>query len=206
MFQATRDEGLRKVEDLVQAFERSLKAWPTKKRRSAPSTSIPSSKPSAGTSITKATSPRHTRTSSTKTPSRFRAAPPRVLYFRVHIRGDLMPINAYLRAVEETFARGDATEHTYRPALKTLVESLDTGVVATNELRRSRLHRQQGRPPPRLHRSQGHRQEPRRDREGRAAHPLPRRPCQPHPHRLSRVPPLRKWRTRAGMPHRASRP
>ena len=44
-----------------------------------------------------------------------------------------MPINAYLRAVEETFARGDATEHTYRPALKTLVESLDTGVIATNE-------------------------------------------------------------------------
>ena len=33
-------------------------------------------------------------------------------------------------------ARGDATEHTYRPALKTLLESLGEGLVATNEPRR----------------------------------------------------------------------
>lgn len=44
-----------------------------------------------------------------------------------------MPINAYLRAVEKDLAAGIATEHTYRPALKTLVESLSDGVIATNE-------------------------------------------------------------------------
>lgn len=44
-----------------------------------------------------------------------------------------MPINAYLRTVEKDLAAGIATEHTYRPALKALIEALGDGVVATNE-------------------------------------------------------------------------
>ena len=32
--------------------------------------------------------------------------------------------------------QGDATEHTHRPALKILLEALDTGIIATNEPRR----------------------------------------------------------------------
>ena len=47
-----------------------------------------------------------------------------------------MPIDAYVAAVQAEAARGNATEHTFRPALKTLLESLDTGIAATNEPRR----------------------------------------------------------------------
>jgi hypothetical protein len=45
-------------------------------------------------------------------------------------------IRAYLREVEKHFAAGRATEHTYRPALQKLVESIAKGVTATNEPRR----------------------------------------------------------------------
>lgn len=44
--------------------------------------------------------------------------------------------SSYLRAVEKALKRGDATEHTHRPALKALLESLRVGIVATNEPRR----------------------------------------------------------------------
>lgn len=43
---------------------------------------------------------------------------------------------AYIRAVETALKRGDATEHTHRPALKSLLESLRSDIVATNEPRR----------------------------------------------------------------------
>ncbi|MBI2435014.1 MAG: N-6 DNA methylase [Candidatus Hydrogenedentes bacterium] len=46
------------------------------------------------------------------------------------------PVQEYLAQVQRHFADGDATEHTYRPALKQLVEALDTGVIATNEPKR----------------------------------------------------------------------
>jgi len=39
----------------------------------------------------------------------------------------------YTRAIEEELAGGNATEHTHRPALKTLVEGLSAGIIATNE-------------------------------------------------------------------------
>lgn len=43
---------------------------------------------------------------------------------------------AYLQAVRQNLAAGNATEHTHRPALKSLIESLAPGVTATNEPRR----------------------------------------------------------------------
>ncbi|MCI0474775.1 MAG: N-6 DNA methylase, partial [Anaerolineales bacterium] len=39
----------------------------------------------------------------------------------------------YLQAITKNLARGNATEHTHRPALKALLESLDAGITATNE-------------------------------------------------------------------------
>lgn len=45
-------------------------------------------------------------------------------------------MSVYLRAVEKALKRGDATEHTHRPALKTLLESSRSDIVATNEPRR----------------------------------------------------------------------
>lgn len=45
-------------------------------------------------------------------------------------------ISLYLRTVEKALKRGDATEHTHRPALKAMLESLRTDIVATNEPRR----------------------------------------------------------------------
>jgi len=45
-------------------------------------------------------------------------------------------IKKYLRAVRQALAAGDATEHTYRPAFKTLVESFGKGIRATNEPKR----------------------------------------------------------------------
>lgn len=47
-----------------------------------------------------------------------------------------MPVSAlstYRTAIAQALARGDDTEHTHRPALKTLVEALASGVTATNE-------------------------------------------------------------------------
>lgn len=45
-------------------------------------------------------------------------------------------VSIYLKAVETALKRGDATEHTHRPALKALLESSRAGIVATNEPRR----------------------------------------------------------------------
>jgi Type ISP C-terminal specificity domain/N-6 DNA Methylase len=42
----------------------------------------------------------------------------------------------YLRRLEMALKAGNATEHTHRPALKLLIESVRSGVVATNEPRR----------------------------------------------------------------------
>jgi len=44
----------------------------------------------------------------------------------------------YVRKLERALRRGDATEHTHRPALKDLIETLDQKVIATNEPKRSR--------------------------------------------------------------------
>src|SRR5208283_3903717 len=51
--------------------------------------------------------------------------------------GKPAPITEYLRKIERALKRGDATEHTYRPALKELIEALDENVVCTNEPKRS---------------------------------------------------------------------
>lgn len=45
-------------------------------------------------------------------------------------------IKKYLKTVEEDLSRGISTEHTFRPALKELIESLLAGVTATNEPKR----------------------------------------------------------------------
>jgi len=42
----------------------------------------------------------------------------------------------YLSDINKAYLRGDATEHTHRPALKTLIETLGKKVTATNEPRR----------------------------------------------------------------------
>jgi hypothetical protein len=42
----------------------------------------------------------------------------------------------YLTEVRRILARGDATEHTYRPALQRLIQSFELGIIATNEPRR----------------------------------------------------------------------
>ena len=46
-------------------------------------------------------------------------------------------LTEYLAAVRKNLAQGDATEHTHRPALKTLLEALgERGMTATNEPKR----------------------------------------------------------------------
>jgi hypothetical protein len=45
----------------------------------------------------------------------------------------LNPFSEYIKKINSACARGDATEHTHRPALKSLIESLDPKVTATNE-------------------------------------------------------------------------
>ncbi len=40
------------------------------------------------------------------------------------------------KQLSQAAAKGDATEHTHRPALKTLLESLAPGIIATNEPKR----------------------------------------------------------------------
>src|SRR5437867_7021364 len=47
------------------------------------------------------------------------------------------PLGEYLRKLERALKRGDATEHTHRPALKELLEALDDKIIATNEPKRS---------------------------------------------------------------------
>ncbi len=46
------------------------------------------------------------------------------------------PIKTYLAALEREFKTGRATEHTHRPALKDLLEGLDSQIEATNEPKR----------------------------------------------------------------------
>ena len=47
-----------------------------------------------------------------------------------------MPFRTYLNQIGKELQAGNAGEHTHRPALKALLESLESGVVATNEPRR----------------------------------------------------------------------
>ncbi len=49
---------------------------------------------------------------------------------------DVTPLRSYLRSIEQNLATGDATEHTHRSALETLIESLGDGLQAINEPRR----------------------------------------------------------------------
>ena len=46
------------------------------------------------------------------------------------------PVLIYLRQIEAAHRQGNDTEHTHRPALKTLLETLDPRIVATNEPKR----------------------------------------------------------------------
>lgn len=43
------------------------------------------------------------------------------------------PFRIYLHSLQTALAAGNATEHTHRPALKILLESLEAGIMATNE-------------------------------------------------------------------------
>ena len=43
------------------------------------------------------------------------------------------PFKTYIQTLQADLARGNATEHTHRPALKTLIESLGERLTATNE-------------------------------------------------------------------------
>ncbi len=45
-------------------------------------------------------------------------------------------IKTYLREIQAAYAAGNATEHTYRPALKALIESFGKDIAATNEPKR----------------------------------------------------------------------
>ncbi len=49
------------------------------------------------------------------------------------MNSDLKPLQQYIRGVENTFATGMASEHSYRHALKALIEALAEGIIATNE-------------------------------------------------------------------------
>jgi len=42
-------------------------------------------------------------------------------------------LSTYLQSITKNLARGNATEHTHRPALKALLESFDANITATNE-------------------------------------------------------------------------
>lgn len=46
-------------------------------------------------------------------------------------------VKVYVRAVGEAYAAGNATEHTYRPALKELLQSFRAGISAVNEPKRA---------------------------------------------------------------------
>jgi predicted helicase len=48
----------------------------------------------------------------------------------------ISPIQQYLREIERDYSGGKATEHTYRPAFKALVESFGRNTLATNEPKR----------------------------------------------------------------------
>ena len=46
---------------------------------------------------------------------------------------ELKPFQSYIQALQKELATGNTTEHTHRPVLKTLIESISPGVIATNE-------------------------------------------------------------------------
>ncbi len=46
------------------------------------------------------------------------------------------PLTTYFRALKDTHQSGEATEHSYRPALKTLLEALDKDIQVINEPKR----------------------------------------------------------------------
>ena len=48
-----------------------------------------------------------------------------------------MIIDDYIKDLDRAYKKGNATEHTYRPYLKALIESLQSDIEATNEPRRS---------------------------------------------------------------------
>lgn len=48
----------------------------------------------------------------------------------------MAPFDAYLKSIDKALREGNATEHTHRPALKVLLESLAPGITATNEPQR----------------------------------------------------------------------
>jgi hypothetical protein len=45
-------------------------------------------------------------------------------------------IQVYLQDVTQIYQKGNATEHTYRPALKKLLESFGNDILAVNEPKR----------------------------------------------------------------------
>ena len=45
-------------------------------------------------------------------------------------------INDYIKSIQKELAAGNTTEHSFRPVLKTLIESLESGTTATNEPKR----------------------------------------------------------------------
>ncbi len=49
---------------------------------------------------------------------------------------NLKPLRTYVKSLEAELTAGNSTEHTHRTALKTLLESLNPGITATNEPRR----------------------------------------------------------------------
>jgi hypothetical protein len=53
-----------------------------------------------------------------------------------HLHDTLPALNYYLKTIEKEVSAGNATEHTHRPALKALIESLGNGITATNEPKR----------------------------------------------------------------------
>ncbi len=46
---------------------------------------------------------------------------------------DLKPLQDYIQDLQKKQAQGDATEHTYRPALQVFIEGLAVGISVTNE-------------------------------------------------------------------------
>ena len=47
-----------------------------------------------------------------------------------------MPIKLYLKSIERKLQAGQATEHTHRPALQSLLEALQPGLTVINEPKR----------------------------------------------------------------------
>ena len=47
-----------------------------------------------------------------------------------------MTVREYIAELRKNLAHGDATEHTHRPTLKSLLESIDKTITATNEPKR----------------------------------------------------------------------